>query len=60
MMGLRGTPFMTNPKQRRYSPEQIIWKLAEGNKLLAGGMTIEEVCRQFGIAELAWHRWLSR
>lgn len=60
MMGLKGTPIMTNRKQRRHTPEQIIRELAEGNKLLAGGMTIEEVCRQFGIAESTWHRWLSR
>ena len=40
--------------------EQIIRKLAEGHKLMAGGMTIEEVCREFGIAESSWHRWLSQ
>ena len=47
-------------KQRRHSPEQIIRKLAEGHKLMAGGMTVEEVCREFGIAESSWHRWLSQ
>jgi len=47
-------------KHRRHTPEQIIRKLAEGHKLMAGGMTIEEVCRQFGIAESSWHRWLSQ
>ena len=44
----------------RHTPEQIIRKLAEGQKLLAGGMTVEEVCRQFGIAESTWARWLSQ
>lgn len=47
-------------KQRRHTPEQIIQKLAEGNKLMAGGMTVEEVCREFGIAESSWHRWLNQ
>ncbi len=47
-------------KQRRHTPEQIIRKLAEGHKLMAGGMTVEEVCRQFGIAESSWHRWLNQ
>jgi putative transposase len=47
-------------KQRRHTPEQIIRKLAEGHKLMAGGKTIEEVCREFGIAESSWHRWLSQ
>jgi transposase-like protein len=49
---------MKGPKmtRRRHSPEQIIRKLAEGQKLLAGGMTVEEVCRQFEIAESTWAR----
>lgn len=47
-------------KRRRRSPEQIIRKLAEGQKLLASGMTIEEVCRQFSIAESTWFRWLNQ
>lgn len=47
-------------KQRRHTPEQIIRKLAEGHKLMAGGMSIEEVCREFGIAESSWHRWLAQ
>lgn len=47
-------------KRRRRTPEQIIRKLAEGQKLLASGLTVEEVCRQFGIAESTWARWLSQ
>src|SRR5680860_585381 len=46
--------------QRRRTPEQIIRKLAEGQKLLSGGATVEEVCRQFGIAESTWARWLNQ
>ena len=46
--------------RRRHAPEQIIRKLAEGQKLLAGGMTVEEVCREFAIAESTWARWLSQ
>ena len=46
--------------RRRHTPEQVIRKLAEGQKLLAGGMSVEEVCRQFGIAESTWARWLSQ
>lgn len=47
-------------KRRRRTPEQIINKPAEGQKLLASGLTVEEVCRQFGIAESTWARWLSQ
>lgn len=46
--------------RRRHTPEQVIRKLAEGQKLLAGGMSVEEVCRQFGIAESTWARWLAQ
>lgn len=28
--------------------------------MIAGGMSVEEVCREFGIAESSWHRWLSQ
>lgn len=47
-------------KRRRRTPEQIIKKLAEGQKLLASGLSEEEVCREFGIAESTWARWLSQ
>ncbi len=46
--------------RRRHTPEQIIRKLAEGNKLLAGGKSVEEVCREFQISESTWHRWLNQ
>lgn len=46
--------------RRRHTPEQIIRKLTEGQKLLAGGMNVEEVCREFGIAESTWARWMSQ
>ena len=46
--------------RRRHTPEQIIRKLAEGQKLLAGGMDLEGVCRQLEIAESTWARWLNQ
>ena len=47
-------------KRRRHTPDQIIRKLAEGNKLLAGGAELDEVCRHLEIAESTWHRWLAQ
>ena len=44
-------------KRRRHTPDQIIRKLAEGNKVLAGGAGLDEVCRHLQIAESTWHRW---
>jgi putative transposase len=47
-------------KRRRHSPDQIIRKLAEGHRLLAGGRGLDEVCRHLEVAESTWHRWLSQ
>jgi putative transposase len=46
--------------RRRHTPEQIIRKLAEGNRLLGTGQDIAAVCRHLEIAESTWHRWLSQ
>jgi putative transposase len=46
--------------RRRHTPEQIIRKLAEGNRLLGGGADITDVCRHLQIAESTWHRWLAQ
>lgn len=32
----------------------------EGNKLLAGGAELDEVCRHLKIAKSTWHRWLAQ
>ena len=51
---------MSTSKRRRHTPDQIIRKLAEGNKLLASGQELDEVCRHLEIAESTWHRWLAQ
>ena len=44
-------------KQRHHTPEQVIRKLAEGDKLLNQGKDLPEVCRHLEIVESTWHRW---
>ena len=39
------------------TPEQAIRKLADGEKLLAQGKSIEELCRYLEITESTWQRW---
>ncbi len=51
---------MSSKKRRRHTPDQIIRKLAEGQKLLAGGQELDEVCRHLEVAESTWHRWLAQ
>jgi transposase-like protein len=55
--GARRTARMKN---RKHSPEQIIRKLAEGDKLLNQGQTVEEVSRHLEITESTWHRWKNQ
>ena len=47
-------------KRRRHTPEQVIRKLAEGEKLLGEGRSLDEVCRHLEIAESTWHRWRNQ
>ena len=44
-------------KRRQHSPEQIIRKLAEADKLLAQAKGIEEIARHLEITESTYHRW---
>ena len=51
---------ITLNKRRRHTTDQIIRKLAEGNKLLGSGQELNEVCRHLEVAESTWHRSRSR
>jgi len=47
-------------KRRRHSPERIVRLLAEGEKLLGEGKTVDEVARHLEITESTWHRWRNQ
>ncbi len=51
---------MVGMKSKRHTPEQVIRKLAEGDKLLNEGATVGEVARQFAITETTWYRWKNQ
>jgi putative transposase len=55
--GARRTRIM---KRRRHTPEQVIRKLAEGDKLLAQGKDLAEVVRHLEVTESTWHRWRTQ
>ena len=44
-------------KRRRHTPEQIIRKLREAERLLGEGKTIAEAAKELGISENTFHRW---
>ena len=43
--------------RKRYSPEQIIYKLREAEVLISQGMKTPEAARQVGIVEQTYYRW---
>jgi len=47
-------------KRRRHTPEQVVRLLAEGDKLLGEGKTVDEVARHLEITESTWHRWKNQ
>ena len=44
-------------KRRRHTPEQIIRKLREADKLLVAGRELPEVTKHLEISEPTYHRW---
>jgi putative transposase len=47
-------------KKRHHTPEQIIRKLAEGDRMLNQGSTVDEVARHLEITASTWHRWRNQ
>jgi putative transposase len=47
-------------KRRRHTPEQIIRKLREAERLLGEGQTIPEAAKALEISEQTFHRWRNQ
>ena len=47
-------------KGRKHSPEQIIRKLREAERMLGEGKTIPEAAKELGISEQTFHRWRNQ
>jgi putative transposase len=46
--------------RRRHTPEQIIRKLREADRLLGEGADIAEVARHLEVSEQTYHRWRTQ
>jgi putative transposase len=44
-------------KGKRHSPEQVVRKLREADRLLAEGMDVAGVCRQLEVSVQTYQRW---
>ena len=47
-------------KRRRHTPEQIVRKLREADKLLAEGQDVAVVARHLEVTEATYHRWRAQ
>ena len=47
-------------KRHRHTPEQVVRKLAEGERILNGGGDMAAVLRTLEISEATWNRWRSQ
>ncbi len=47
-------------KRRRHTPEQIVRKLREADRLLAEGVEVPEVARVLEVSEATYHRWRAQ
>ncbi len=46
--------------RRRHTPEQIIRKLREADRMLADGKDLAEVTRHLEVSEQTYHRWRNQ
>jgi transposase-like protein len=47
-------------KGRRHTPEQVVRKLREADRMLGEGSTVEAVCRSLEVSEQTYHRWRAQ
>jgi len=47
----------TDVKRRRHTPEQVIRKLREADRMLAEGAEVPEVAKALEVSEQTYHRW---
>jgi len=47
-------------KRRRHTPEQIVRKLREADRMLAEGTELPEVAKALEVSEATYHRWRAQ
>lgn len=48
---------MSGRKRVRHSPQQIVEKLAEADRLLNAGQSVGQVLQALSVSEATYHRW---
>ena len=47
-------------KRTRHTPEQVIRKLREADRMLAEHKAIAEIAKELGVSENTYHRWRNQ
>jgi len=47
-------------KYRRHSPEQVVRKLREADRMLGEGSDLDAVCRHLEVSQPTYHRWRAQ
>src|SRR5690349_21786388 len=45
---------------KRHTPEQVVRKLTQADRLLAEGKEVSDVCRELQVAEQTYYRWRNQ
>jgi putative transposase len=51
---------MTMTTRKRHSPEQVVRKLTQADRMLGEGKDIADVCRELAVAEQTYYRWRNQ
>jgi len=46
--------------RRTHTPEQVVRKLAQADRMLGEGKTVADVCRELQVAEQTYYRWRNQ
>ena len=47
-------------KRKRHTPEQIVRKLGQADRLLGEGADVAAVCRELQVSEQTYYRWRNQ
>jgi len=51
---------MANRRRRKHTPEQIVRKLQDADRMLAEGEDVAAVCRHLEVSEQTYYRWRNQ
>lgn len=46
--------------RKRHTPEQVVRKLVEADRMLAEGKKVADVCRELQVTEATYYRWRNQ